>query len=58
MLKENTTILEQDRPLSQSVLWNFQREFYKREGMEAWNWQVPFYVTSNPYIANSYASLI
>lgn len=52
MLKENTTILEQDRPL------NFQREFYKREGMEAWNWQVPFYVTSNPYIANSYASLI
>jgi tetratricopeptide (TPR) repeat protein len=51
-------IIENEQPLRNSVLWNMQREFYDREGLNAWNFQVPFYVTSNPYIANSYANII
>ncbi|HEX4960384.1 MAG TPA: SAM-dependent methyltransferase [Thermoanaerobaculia bacterium] len=45
-------------PFSQCALWHRQKEFFRAEGVEAWNGKVPFYITSNPYLAHSYATLI
>lgn len=45
-------------PFSQSMVWRAQREYYDTQGVEAWSEQVPFYVTSNPYIADQYAKIL
>ena len=51
--------LEQNQRLSKSLLWRFQRNFFDRQGVEAWNQgTVPHYITSNPFIANAYAKVI
>jgi SAM-dependent MidA family methyltransferase len=44
-------------PFSQCGLWDRQYQFYQAQGIEAWS-TVPFYATSNPYIAYSYAQVI
>ncbi|MDF2866639.1 MAG: tetratricopeptide repeat family protein [Gammaproteobacteria bacterium] len=44
--------------LSQTNLWQKQGDFYQKQGIDAWNRRVPFYATSNPSIANSYAHII
>lgn len=51
-------ILEDQVALSNSKLWELQREFYSQQGIAAWSGEVPFYITSNPFIANSYAKII
>jgi hypothetical protein len=52
----NTAIIEQDQRLSHSMLWELQREFFARQGVEAWRQgAVPHYITSNPFIASAYA---
>ncbi len=43
--------------LSESFLWDYQQQFYIREGIAAWQ-TVPYYVTSNPLIAKSFANVI
>jgi len=53
-----TITIEENKRFSESSLWAAQREYYDREGIEAWAGDVPFYVTSNPFIANSYANII
>jgi tetratricopeptide (TPR) repeat protein len=45
-------------PFSECELWQSQRNFYIGEGIQAWNKKIPFYATSNPFIANTYARLI
>ncbi len=45
-------------PFSRCALWRDQKSFYGREGIEAWNGQVPFYITSNPYLAHAYSTLV
>ncbi len=51
-------VLEGGRPLSQSLLWRLQREYYQQEGSQAWaKGTVPYYITSNPWIANTYAKV-
>lgn len=57
-MPEKHKIIEENQPLSQSKLWQFQRDYFDRAGIEAWSSQVPFYVTSNPYIAKCYARLV
>jgi tetratricopeptide (TPR) repeat protein len=61
-VKSDTTnrkiVLEQNKRFSQSALWRMQREYFDKEGINAWVNQVPFYITSNPFIANSYAQLV
>ena len=54
----NTQTLQNNVPLSQSYLWKYQRDFFAKEGINAWDKKVPFYITSNPYIANSYANIV
>ncbi|ACJ20234.1 tetratricopeptide repeat family protein [Coxiella burnetii CbuK_Q154] len=53
-----TTYIEKQKRLSQSQLWTGQRAFYDQKGAEAWAGDVPFYITSNPFIANCYAKLV
>ncbi|NET56060.1 MAG: tetratricopeptide repeat protein [Symploca sp. SIO2E6] len=52
-------VIECNQRLSKSLLWRFQRNFFDRQGVEAWNQgTVPHYITSNPFIANAYAKVI
>jgi tetratricopeptide (TPR) repeat protein len=52
-------ILEDTKPLSQSMLWKLQTDFYANQGPEAWiKGIVPQYITTNPYIANLYAKTV
>lgn len=45
-------------PFSKCQLWQKQKNFYQKEGIGAWQHKIPFYATSNSYIAHSYAQLI
>ena len=51
--------LEIDVPLSQSVIWRFQRDFYAQRGLKAWTEDmVPAYITNNPFLAEIYAEIV
>ncbi|MAZ02437.1 MAG: hypothetical protein CMN56_04800 [Sneathiella sp.] len=51
--------LENFVPLSRSPIWELQRSYYSRLGVNAWQPNmVPNYVTTNPFIAQSYARVI
>lgn len=57
--QETETILQDRKPLSQSILWDLQEEFFSKQGPDAWiKGIVPQYVTTNPYIANIYAKTV
>ncbi|HXZ29369.1 MAG TPA: SAM-dependent methyltransferase [Terriglobales bacterium] len=52
-------LLESDRPLSQSLLWQRQRDFYVERGPKAWSEDlVPQYITNNPFLAEIQAGLV
>ena len=55
---DRKVVIEQHKRFSQSALWRMQREYFDKEGINAWVNQVPFYITSNPFIANCYAQLV
>jgi tetratricopeptide (TPR) repeat protein len=56
---EKVCVLDKGKPLSQSILWKLQRNFFEGQGIEAWRQgTVPHYVTSNPFIANAYARVV
>lgn len=57
MSKSDQLILEQNKKFSESSLWAMQREYFDREGIDAWVKEVPHYVTSNPFLANCYAHM-
>jgi tetratricopeptide (TPR) repeat protein len=51
--------LEQGVRLSRSMIWALQRSFYERHGVEAWRSEgIPFHITSNTFIAQSYARVV
>ncbi len=50
-------ILEENKKLSECLLWQMQEDFYNNAGIEAWN-QVPFYPTCNAFIGRTYAEMI
>ncbi len=50
-------VIENAVRFSQSKLWQAQRSYYDQQGIDAWVDEVPFYVTSNPVIADKYASV-
>lgn len=51
-------VVEQRKRFSECCLWRMQRDYFDKEGINAWVNQVPFYITSNPYIAACYAQLV
>jgi tetratricopeptide (TPR) repeat protein len=55
---ENTVVLEKDVRLSKSLLWKMQEEYFDLNGIEAWKSSVPFFITSNTIIADTYAELV
>src|SRR5438309_4969728 len=53
-----STILETEVPVSRSVIWRLQRDYYAQRGLQAWTEDmVPSYITNNPFIAEMYAGL-
>lgn len=51
-------VLEERRRLSESLIWQFQRAGYQEQGIENWRGgELPYYVTSNPFIATAYAKV-
>lgn len=52
-------VVEKDIPLSSSVIWRLQRDFYAQRGLKAWTEDlVPSYITNNPFIAGIYAEIV
>lgn len=52
-------ILDQDKRLSQSLLWTLQYEAYCQFGVGAWSQKgVPSYITSNSYTTKCYAHIV
>jgi len=56
-MTKNKIILEDKIRFSQSKLWHEQKKYYGEKGIEAWNDDVPFYITSNPFIGYAYAQM-
>lgn len=55
----DATVLETRVPLSSSIIWEAQREFYRRRGIKAWtDDRVPEFITNNPFIADAYARMV
>lgn len=50
-------VVESDVPLSKTVLWQLQREYFTRKSMSAWE-VVPFYSTSRTPFCETYAELL
>jgi tetratricopeptide (TPR) repeat protein len=58
-LDPEPVVLERDVPLSQSLIWRLQREFYVQRGLRAWTEDmVPNFLTNNPFIAEIYARIV
>ena len=52
-------MLDTDVPLSKSVIWRMQREFYVQRGVKAWTEDmIPQFITNNPFIAEIYARMV
>jgi putative S-adenosyl-L-methionine-dependent methyltransferase len=52
-------VLETAVPLSQSVIWGLQTSYYAQRGLKAWTEdEVPSYITSNPFIAETCAGMV
>ncbi len=52
-------VLEENKPFSQSLMWQLQRQYYINQGAEAWSqMRIPFGITTNPFIAMDYSRMI
>ena len=58
MKKNDGKIIENSVPLSQSLLWQLQRNYFKTKGVDAWETDVPFYISTNAFIGHRYALLV
>jgi methylase of polypeptide subunit release factors len=54
---EDQEIVESDRRVSESLVVRQTEEFYQQSGIAAWK-NVPFYPTSNPFVARTYVELL
>lgn len=54
---KDPVVIEEKIRFSQSVMWKDQKKYYDLKGIDAWDEDVPFYITSNPFIARSYAQI-
>lgn len=52
-------IVETAKPFSQSLIWSLNRDYYQKEGVDAWRKStVPHHMTSNSMVGRTYAELI
>lgn len=55
----NSLVVEQGIPLSQSFIWNLQARFYESLGIDAWlSGVIPSKITTNAFMAKTYARMI
>lgn len=58
-MTDDRIILEADKPLSQSILWQIQRAYYLRHGMAAWQDDiVPHEISCSPVMAGMYVEML
>ena len=58
-MNQHKNIIEGDRRLSQSLLWQIQRLYFERSGMAAWRDDVvPHSISSNPVMARAYSRVV
>ena len=58
-LPKKSLPLDTNQRLSQSLLWRLQRNYFERQGVEAWrSGAVPHHITSSPFIADAYARVV
>lgn len=59
-IESNRRYLEHTQRLSESILWNIEKETYNRFGPQAWTKKggVPSYLTSNPFTTKRFAQVI
>lgn len=50
--------VEPESRLSTSGLWEIQRNYFNHKGVQAWNDEVPFFISSNAFISFRYAHLV
>jgi tetratricopeptide (TPR) repeat protein len=50
--------LESKKAFINSKIWKLQKDFYKNQGISAWVGKVPFYITSNCFLARKYAEML
>src|ERR1041384_2933322 len=56
---QKSSPLEANQRLSRSLLWRLQRNYFERQGIEAWrSGAVPHHITSSPFIADAYARVV
>ncbi len=55
--EEEYFFIEEASRLSSSRIWDLLEQYYQASSISAWN-QIPFYPTSNPFIAEAYADII
>ena len=59
MKMKKRTIIDADKPLSQSLLWQIQRTYFLQNGMKAWQDDVvPSAISSNPVMARTYSQIL
>ena len=59
MTNNKKHILDNQKRLSQSKLWDLQRKYYEKVGVNAWRKRaVPHVITSNVFIADQYVQLV
>lgn len=56
-MTEHKKVFETNVRFSKSKIWEMQRNYFDEKGVKAWSNQVPFYITSNPVIANKYVDM-
>ena len=57
-IKSDPFHIEDFKPLRDSILWELQSNYFKSKGLSAWQGEVPFYISSNAFIAERYARLV
>lgn len=58
-MSDQPVVIEEHRALSQSKLWDLQRQLYVTQGRHAWReGGVPNYITTNAFAARSYARVV
>ena len=59
-MKENKSFeIEPIRPFAKSNIWQLNRDFYQREGINAWQGDVvPHHMTSNSMVGKTYAEIV
>jgi tetratricopeptide (TPR) repeat protein len=56
---EQSYLVEDKIKLSESVIWDLNKNYYKQQGTKAWSeGEVPHYITSNSTVGKTYAELI